>query len=198
MKAALEQGDKGQVQLILRGFKTQDGAVNYPTVFAIPSENRLAKMAESDFGNTLTLVTAGVTLAMEGLNLKTPMNPIQILDLSEAIIDTAGEDNLSLEDLMLFLQFLVRGKYNPLYESMDVAKFMEKFEIYRQDRHEAILDYRDNRHLELKGLGPERTNIKGSPLDVHLSDFSNKLQVYKDELYEQKAENKRLRQQQNK
>lgn len=192
LKFALLKVDKGSVQAILRGFKTQSGAVNFPAIFAIPTDQRIAKMAEIDFAETLRTVAAGVTLAMEALNLKYPMNGLQIVDLSDAIIDTSSEDNLSLEDLMLFLQNLTRGKYNPLYESMDVAKFMEKFEIFRQERHEAVVEWRENKHLEYKALGdPNRTGKQASALDVHLSEFNTKLQAYKDELHETKQELKR-------
>lgn len=145
-------------------------------------------MAQNDFSGTLTTITAGVTLAMESLNLKQPMNPLQILDLSEAIIDTAEDDNLSLEDLMLFLQGLVRGKYSPLYESMDIPKFMEKFEIYREERHRAILEYRENKHLEFKALGdPTRVAKPETAFEEHLSQFTTKLANMKDELKEIKS-----------
>ena len=194
LKVALQKGDKGSVSAILRSFKAQHGAINYPAVFSIPTEQRLTKMAENDFAGTLTIVSAGVTLAMESLNLKYPMNALQIVDLAEAIIDTASEDNLSLEDLMLFMQQLSMGKYHPLYESMDVAKFMEKFEIYREARHQAVLSYRENKHYEHRALGDAtRTAKPASALDVHLAEFSTKLQAYKDELHEQRAENKRNR-----
>lgn len=188
MKAALQVGNKAQVGVILREFKEPNGGVNYPAVFNIPTEQRLAKMAENDFGGTLTIVAAGVTLAMETLNLKMPMNALQIVDLSEAIIDTAHEDNLSLEDLMLFLQQLTRGKYNPLYESMDVPKFMEKFELYREERHRAVVQYRENRHLEYKSLGdPSRSTKAETAFEEHLASFTNKLGVMKDELKEAKS-----------
>lgn len=187
LKAALQTGNKAQIQVALRDFKGHGGAINFPAIFSIPTEQRLAKMAENDFGGTLAMVTAGVTLAMEALNLKYPMNALQIVDLSEAIIDTAGEDNLSLEDLMLFLQQLSRGKYNPMYESMDVAKFMEKFEIYREERHRAIVQLRENKHLEYKSLGdPTRSTKPETVFEEHLSQFTNKLSKMKDELYEAK------------
>lgn len=81
------------------------------------------------------------------------MTPVQINDLAEELIDTANEDNLSLEDVILFLQRLVRGQYGELYESMDIPKFMEKFEVYRQDRHNEILRIRESEHLQYKALG---------------------------------------------
>lgn len=183
LKNALQTGNKAQLQVVLRDFKTQGGSVNYPAIFSIPSEQRLAKMAENDFAGTLSLVTVGVTLALEQLNLKFPMNALQILDLSESILDTSGEDNLSLEDLMLFLQQLTRGKYSPLYESMDVPKFMEKFELYREERHRAMVQLRENKHLEFKALGDTTRSIKPeTAFEEHLSQFTTKLSHMKDEL----------------
>lgn len=183
LKNALQTGNKAQLQVVLRDFKTQGGSVNYPAIFSIPSEQRLAKMAENDFAGTLSLVTVGVTLALEQLNLKFPMNALQILDLSESILDTSGEDNLSLEDLMLFLQQLTRGKYSPLYESMDVPKFMEKFELYREERHRAMVQLRENKHLEFKALGdPTRSTKPETAFEEHLSQFTTKLSHMKDEL----------------
>lgn len=183
LKNALQTGNKAQLQVVLRDFKTQGGSVNYPAIFSIPSEQRLAKMAENDFSGTLSLVTVGVTLALEQLNLKFPMNALQILDLSESILDTSGEDNLSLEDLMLFLQQLTRGKYSPLYESMDVPKFMEKFELYREERHRAMVQLRENKHLEFKALGDPTRSIKPeTAFEEHLSQFTTKLSHMKDEL----------------
>lgn len=183
LKNALQTGNKAQLQVVLRDFKTQGGSVNYPAIFSIPSEQRLAKMAENDFSGTLSLVTVGVTLALEQLNLKFPMNALQILDLSESILDTSGEDNLSLEDLMLFLQQLTRGKYSPLYESMDVPKFMEKFELYREERHRAMVQLRENKHLEFKALGdPTRSTKPETAFEEHLSQFTTKLSHMKDEL----------------
>lgn len=194
LKAALQKGDKIAVQSILKSFKTDQGGINYPAVFSIPTGERIFILAKNDFAGTLTIIAAGVTLAMESLNLRTPMTALQIIDLSDAIIDTAGEDNLALEDLMLFLQNLTRGKYNPLYESMDVAKFMEKFEIYRQERHEAIAEYRENKHLELTSLGDaSRTSKPASALDEHLAEFNTKIQTMKDELHLKNRELKESR-----
>lgn len=98
------------------------------------------------------IVTAGLTMALEGMNLSRPMNEAQVMDLSITIIDTAGEDNLALEDLMIFLQKLVRGHYGSNYESMDIPKFMSKFEEYRQERHEALMRMREEQHAQHKAL----------------------------------------------
>lgn len=187
----MQERNGTEVQTILRRYKTNTGAANYPVLFSIPSDERLAKMAENDYSGAITIVTAAVTMAMENLNLKTPMTPIQIVDLADAILDSSAEDNLALEDLVLFLQNLTRGKYNPLYESMDVPKFMEKFEIYRQQRHEAVLEYRENQHLEYKALGdPTRATKPETAFEEHLQSYTTKLQAKNDEIKLLRRENK--------
>lgn len=186
-------GNKREISEILREHKLSNGSPNYPTLFAIPTAHRITSLAKENFSETSVLIAAGITLATESMNLKTPMNGAQIVDLAEEIIDTASEDNLALEDVMLFLQGLVRGRYGPLYESMDIPKFMERFEVYRQERHEELIRARENRHLELKALGDPNRKQSTDPISQHLSDFSGKLAAYKDELKEQRAVNQRLR-----
>jgi len=140
-------------------------------------------MAKNDYSEALTIVSAAITMSMGLLNLKQPMNALQIVDLADALLDSAAEDNLALEDLVLFLQQLTRGKYNPLYESMDVPKFMEKFEIYREERHKAVLEMRENQHLEFKGLGdPTRATKPETAFEEHLQQYSQKLQAKNDEI----------------
>ena len=175
--------DSAQISSVLRAFKTPTGGANFPALFSVPTEHRLAAMAKNDYGEALTIVSAAVTMAMGLLNLKMPMNDIQVVDLADALLDTAGEDNLALEDLVLFLQQLTRGKYNPLYESMDVPKFMEKFEIYREERHRTMVEIRENKHLEYKGLGdPTRATKPETAFEEHLQQYSQKLQVKNDEI----------------
>ena len=98
------------------------------------------------------IVTAGLTMALESMNLIRPMNEAQVMDLSMMVIETASEDNLALEDLMIFLQKLVRGHYGSNYESMDIPKFMSKFEEYRQERHQSIVRIREEQHAQHKAL----------------------------------------------
>lgn len=184
LEVAIQQGSKHEVSVALRNYKLPNGAVNYPAVLSIPVKQRLPEMAKNDFSGTSIMVGAGITMAMETMNLKNPLLPIQIVDLSEMIIDTAAEDNLSLEDVMLFLQKLVRGEYGKFYESMDIPKFMDFFEIYRQERHNALVQIRENQHLEYKGMGDgNRTTIKDG-LDDHFANITGRLSDLKERLKE--------------
>lgn len=157
----MESKDKYGVLQCIKHFKLPTGGANYPALFSIPTGQRLPAMAKEDIKRTAALVTVSVTSAMESMNLARPMNGDQIMDLSDAIIETSGEDQLSFEDVVLFMQKLVRGEYGPFYESMDIPKFMEKFEIYRQERYEQIQAMREEEAAQHKAL----------PINDRLSDM---------------------------
>ncbi len=188
LEVAIQQGNKHEVSVALREFKLQNGAVNYPAILSIPVKQRLPEMAKNDFSGTSIMVGAGITMAMETMNLKNPLLPIQIVDLSEMIIDSAAEDNLSLEDVMLFLQKLVRGEYGKFYESMDIPKFMDFFEMYREQRHNALMQIRKNRHLEFKGLGDGNRTTTKDDLDEHFASITGRLSDLKERLKEKMNE----------
>ncbi len=188
--------DKIGINQELRKFKNPEGGINYPALFDIPVSERIPAMAKKDLRMTITTIAVALTLAMESINVSRKMTPIQIIDLAETITDDASSnDNLSLEDLMLFLQKLTRGEYPDLYEGIDQVKFMARFNIYRDERWEAARQLRESEHLAYKGLGPERTAQPNTALDQHLAAFTNKLGAMKDELKEKNAELKRMRQQ---
>jgi len=190
----MEVGNKQQMALILKQYKAPGGATNFPAIFCIPSSDRIPILASEDFTRVNLLVIGALTMAFESLNLKRGLNEMQILDLSECIIDSASDDNLSLEDLMLFLQNMVRGKYEMSYESMDIPKFMRMFAIYRDERHRAIVDYRENQHLQFKGLGDANKTSKGDPLSEHFSRLGDTISNLKNSLKETKKENHVLKQ----
>ncbi len=138
---ALMAYNRTEVNQIISLYKTPNGAPNYPVLLEL--QERLPTMIARDYKKTCAVIVVALTKAFEAMNLSRPMNGDQILELAETIMDSSAEDYLALEDVVLFLQGLVRGKYGALYESMDIPKFMEKFEIYRQERHEAMLRARD-------------------------------------------------------
>ena len=147
---AMEVGDKRAINVCLQSYKTPSGSANYPALFSIPTVQRLPALYESEPAKIAAIVTTGLTLSIESMNLSRPMNASQIVDLADTILDSSKEDNLSLEDVMLFLQKLIRGEYGKLYESMDIPKFMEFFEIYREERYQAIKQLREENFVQFK------------------------------------------------
>lgn len=128
------------------------------------------------------MIVVALTKAFESMNLSRPMNDEQVIELAETIIESSNEDFLALEDVVLFLQGLTRGKYGALYESMDIPKFMLLFEKYRQDRHEALMEYRDEQHIQNKIL-PVNDRIA----DMFPDDFKEKMRSAKMEEMRDKA-----------
>ena len=181
-------GETMQANSILGQYKRPNGAVDYPKVFQIPSWERLVALKQLDYTRLNVLIIAALTVAFEAMNLKRGMNEMQILLTAETIIDSAHEDNLSLEDVILFLQNVIKGKYQLSFESMDVPKFMQLFEIYRQERHSAYLEYNYNQHLQFKSTGDATRTASEDPLSKHFSNFADTISELKSTLRYQKKE----------
>lgn len=189
---AVREGNKTEINSLLRQFKAPNGSPNFPALFAIPNSQRLPELAKTAYDDTLDVIAAGLTLSIENMNLKRGLTPDQVLDLSEEILDTANDDNLSFEDLILFLQGLTRGRYGELYESMDLPKFMNLFGKYRDERWEEGARMRDEKHIEFKALGdPQRTGSRMTSFDEHMAAYTTKLQAKNDEIRELREERKR-------
>lgn len=192
--------DKVKVNLELKRFKDTNGSIKFGDVFKIPVSDRIPALAEKDLEQTILVISVALTTALEGMNLSRPMTNTQILDLAEIIVDTSTEDKLSLEDLMLFLQKLIRGDYPGLYEGMDIPKFMERFNQYRDDRWTEGIRIRDERDAQYKGMGDLDTFNRSNPnpttaFGEQLNHYRNKVQQRNDEIELLRKENKNLRDQ---
>lgn len=190
---ALEKGDKLEIVRALNVFKTDTGLIKYDALLLIPQKKRLAAMYDHNPKRATTLVVVALTHAFQSMNLTRPMTAGQMLDLAEAIFDTSTEDQLSLQDVMLFLQGLTRGKYGPLYESMDIPKFMAKFEMYRQERHVEYLRIKETKHLEYKAMGPSERSAATDPLSEAAYNMMGRMGELKAKLKEQRDFNKTVK-----
>jgi hypothetical protein len=154
MISALAEGDKIALSMALKPYKLPNGATNYLEVLKVPYEDRIQGLiANIGFETTHKLMGAAITIAMEGLNLSKPLSGDQIVDLVDAIIDSSVEDQLALEDLILFLQKLVKGEFEDTNSRMDIPIFMRLFEKHRQERHKALKRYKYEKDVYYKSLG---------------------------------------------
>jgi len=181
------------VNLVLRQFKNDDGNANFPALLSVPSEFRLASMARENYEDTNMLIIGALTVALENINVKRGLNEFQILNLSELIIEESSQDNLSLEDVLLFLQQLVVGKFEMSYESMDIPKFMKMFEQYREERHQNLVNYRMEKHAQYSVSGNTGRTNSADPLSEHFSKLGDTIGRLKDSLKETKKENEILK-----
>lgn len=135
------------------------GTILFQKVLAISSNERIPALTKTQEGRgeILVALTASLKSAFNNINLRVGLNEDQMIDLADAIIDQSSEDNLSLEDVLLFLQKLLVGDAGKIYDRMDIPTFFELFEIYRQERHIAMLRIREEQQSQYKSLGdPER------------------------------------------
>jgi hypothetical protein len=188
----MEKGDGRQMALILKQYKLKSGEINYPAIFTVPSEERLPVLYERDFMKATALVVGALTMAFEKMRFK-KMDGVMVNNIAEEILDTCDQDNLSLEDLVLFLQNMVRGKYGT-NDEISVARFMSLFDKYRDERHMAIVELRENQHLEYKGLGSSERTCTADALSEHFANFSNAISDIRETMKELKKENHVLKQ----
>lgn len=182
----MQSGNNHQVATILKRFKFKNGEINYPAVFNVPSEERLPALYRNDFMQATALVVGALTMAFERLNFKKKDGlGIVVNNLAEEILDTCEEDNLSLEDLVLFLQNMVRGRYGNI-EDISVSKFMILFDKYRDERHNAIMTIRENDHLQYKSLGDGNRTTTNDPLAEHFATFGERISSLKDQIQYEK------------
>lgn len=187
----METGNNREMALILKQYKLKNGEIDYPAVFNIPSTERLPVMYAKDFMKATALVVGALTMAFEKMRMK-KMDGTTVNNIAEEILDSSDQDNLSLEDLVLFLQYMVRGKYGNI-EDISVSKFMNLFDKYRDERHIAIIQMRENEHLHHKSLGDGNRTSQADPLSEHFSSMANTISSLREGLRETKKENQKLK-----
>ena len=180
--AAIQSNDRNAIKLHLNTFKNEFGVVKYEALFAIPRSQRLPEIVKSTPTEIEAAVITSLTTSFESMNLVRPMNANQLFDLCDAILDSSAEDYLSLEDVLLFLQGMIRGKYGKLYESMDIPKFMEMFEIYREERHSNYLRMAEEKHSNNKAMGDNSRTSAVDQLSSAMDRMTGSLGTIKSQL----------------
>jgi len=176
---ALERGDKMQLSVSINSLKLANGAVNYPAILSIPGTDRIPSLVgKIGYERLHKTLGAAIQLAMESMNLSKPLTANQIFDLVDAIIDTSAEDYLALEDIILFLQKLVRGEGGSLFSAMDIPKFMQMFEKYRQERHSQLLAIRDEQVSNWRAMGKSVGKVSIEKGDIDSATFFDLMQTY--------------------
>lgn len=182
-------GNKIATTQHLAKFKER-GVVKYDLLLSIPSGERMPALAKDPDTRfmLLTALTASLKSAFSNMNLKMGMNEDQVIDLADCIIDQSEEDNLSLEDVLLFLQKMLigdtaSGKDGKIFDRMDIPKFFELFEVYRQARHEELLNKRYEQNAQYKIAGSSGTRSSEMKENVDPKTFLELLKVVNDEKY---------------
>lgn len=177
MLVVMETQDRQEIRNQLSLYKV-NGLINYERVLSIPGDERINNLIQLPNGRNRVsaALSASIKSAFEAINLRVGMNVEQILDLADEIIDQSSEDNLALEDVLLFLQQLITGKAGKIFDRMDIPTFFELFETYRQSRHEEVLNIREQEQANHKAYGdPSRTSDERTDSEVVLHQEMVKL-----------------------
>src|SRR5574343_394373 len=128
MLNAIQMGDQQLVKTLLRTFLTMNGNTNYFQLIRIPSNERIPALAKTNRKEVHQIIAAQIEYSMKFFNLPNGLSLEQIFLLADTIIDDAESDNLSIQDVFLFLQKLSHGKMGTIYNRLDIPALMELFE----------------------------------------------------------------------
>lgn len=99
------------------------------------------------------LLVGMISKSFEMINLTRQPTIDQIGIISDMIIEQSNEDWLSIQDVALFLEKLVKGETQSYYQTMDVPTFFRLFEEYREARFKAMQSIRYEQHANHRSAG---------------------------------------------
>jgi pantothenate kinase len=130
---------------------SENNSVDYLKILKVPVSDRLPELSiKVGLGNMIKILMAEIVKFQNCYNVIRPMNPDQIAQCSFSIIQTAEEDFLSLEDVILFFEGAKQGKYGKVYDRLDQQIIFEMLEVYRDERHRVFIGYKDEQNAQYK------------------------------------------------
>ena len=142
--------------LVLQQYQNKD-QVNYDLLLAIPLHERIPGLI-AEYGyqrmyRLLVTVIKEFSMAI-ALPRSKKLNDTRVSVCACDLMLSSYEDQLSLEDIILFFERAKRGKYGPIKKALTHQLINEMLEVYRQERHEAYIQRKEAKEAELKLLGP--------------------------------------------
>ena len=167
-------------QLTLQNFQDEN-TINYQKLLSIPSENRIPALIE-EFGikRMHSLITIMIREFCHAIKLpkSRKLNETGCKACACDLMLAAEEDQLSMEDLVLFFERAKEGKYGVFKNMLTHFSLMEKLEMYRDERHKAYHEMKEKKEAVLKTLGPvNRTTSEPTKLNnllqLNFDNFDN-------------------------
>jgi hypothetical protein len=167
------------------------GVVQFDKILSIPACSRVPNLTHVyGFETLVKLVAVLLASFNNSLNLIRPMNDEQVIDCATDLVMTTEEDQLSVEDLVLFFKGAKEGKYGRILDRMDSQTVFAMMEEYREQRHREYVKIKDEKHANLKSMGPtERTN-NPDPIAEKMCDLVGKIGRLKEQLKDQREINR--------
>jgi hypothetical protein len=135
-------------------YKEKGEALPMRVIELVPISERLPALTKTYGAQKISgILSIAITKALNNFNLRVGMNPEQIMQLAYSLIDEAEQDQLAIQDILLFLDGMVKYKYGKVYDRMDMPTFFEMLEKYREERHQAYMNGKDEAHAQFKAMG---------------------------------------------
>jgi hypothetical protein len=135
-------------------WKEKGNAMPMRVIENIPVKDRLPGLVQTYGVDKVSAILAkAIQKTLSNFNLRVCMNADQVLELSLQLIDSANEDQLAFEDIMLFLDGMVKYNYGKVYDRMDMPTFFEMLEQYRNERHQEYMRFKDEQNSQYKAFG---------------------------------------------
>lgn len=149
----MERKDNGTMNEILLSYRER-GIIDHKKTLSIPFNQRIPELIKEPGGRTRVsaAIASSILSAFKHID-KARMDAEQIVELAEGIIDSAHEDQLSIEDVLLFLKDFLMGKFGKVHDKLDMPGFFDYFEKYRDERYQALEALRYEQHLQSKNMG---------------------------------------------
>jgi len=164
-------------------YKEKGEPLPYEVIKHIPVSDRLPGLAKTyGIDKMVTVLSIAITKTMSNFNLRVGMTSDQIVELSLMLIESAEEDNLAFEDIMLFLDGMLKYKYGKVYDRMDIPTFFEMLENYREQRHKEFVRIKEEFELSLKGMGDQTRTTAEDQLRSALDKLSGSIGATKNSL----------------
>ncbi len=123
----------------------------FTELLKVPHSDRLpnlaAKIGFSEMGKILMVE---ITKFQECYNVIRPMSAGQIAQCALSLIQSAKEDWLALEDLVIFFEGAKQGKYGKILDRLDQQTIFQMLEQYRADRHRTYHEWKYEADVQLK------------------------------------------------
>jgi Holliday junction resolvase RusA-like endonuclease len=187
---AMVKGHHEQVSEIARHY-TQAGSVDFTKLLSISLHGRIPNLTHVYGYEAIHKLIAALLKAFnDAMNLIRPMTDEQIFDCSEALVMTTEEDQLSIEDYVLFFKGAKEGKYGKILDRMDQQTVFMMLEEYRDQRHKQFIKIKEEKQIAHKTTGiTERTN-QPNPIAESMVQLGGRLNQMKEQLREQREINR--------
>lgn len=186
---------KGNLSLLAGECRSylERGIVQYDKLLSLSMHARIPNLTHIyGLDNIHRVMIVLLTSFNNSLNLIRPMSSDQIVECAYELVMTTEEDQLSMEDYVLFFKGAREGKYGKILDRLDHQTIFTMLEEYREARHREFLKIKQSRHLEQKGAGPS-DRMEPNQMEQQFYNMAGRLNDLKEKLQAQREINRASR-----